>query len=117
LRSALPSLVTGVVVPDLIGMVVADAREAGHEAGVVVTAHDLDGPPLAALTWPDLWLVATQDPPPGDLVGRRSVVRVTFRRSGGEEAGVREPRLPSPDPPGLEAHARLDDVQRRPTAP
>ena len=36
-----------VEVPQLIGMVVADARQAGHQAGVVVVSADVDGPRLA----------------------------------------------------------------------
>lgn len=90
-------------------MDVLDARESGHEAGVVVTSHDLDGPPLGTLAWPEVWFVAGQDPEPGDVVARGSVVRITFRKGGGDEAGVREPRLPSPDPGHLEAaQPRLD---------
>ncbi len=74
-----------------------DARESGHEAGVVVTSQDLDGRPLGTLAWPDVWLVEGQDPEPGDVVARGSVVRITFRKGGGDEAGVRKPRLPPPD--------------------
>jgi hypothetical protein len=61
-------------------MDVLDARESGNEAGVVVTSHDLDGPPLGTLAWPEVWLVEGQDPEPGDVVARGSVVRITFRR-------------------------------------
>lgn len=84
-------------------MVVAEAVEVGLQAGVVVTSAELDGPPLAALTWPGLWLVESQNPKPGTAVDAGSVVRVTFRSGGGDEAGVREPRLPSPDPGHLTA--------------
>jgi hypothetical protein len=33
-----------VEVPDLVGMIVADARRKGHEAGLVVVSADPDGP-------------------------------------------------------------------------
>jgi hypothetical protein len=41
-------------------MIVADARQVGHEAGLVVVSADADGPLLAGLTWSGIWLVITQ---------------------------------------------------------
>jgi hypothetical protein len=41
-----------VEVPHLVGLTVPDARLLGTDVGVVVTGTDVDGPPLAALTWP-----------------------------------------------------------------
>jgi hypothetical protein len=35
-----------VEVPDLAGMIVADARQKGHDAGLVVVSANPDGPPL-----------------------------------------------------------------------
>ena len=35
-----------VKVPDLVGMIVADARQKGHEAGLVVVSADPDGLPF-----------------------------------------------------------------------
>jgi hypothetical protein len=47
-----PGEVDRVEVPRLVGMVVADARQAGHRAGLVVVSPDVDGPPLGAhLAW------------------------------------------------------------------
>lgn len=96
------------VVPDLVGLVVGDAVQAGHDAGVVVVSQHLDGPPLGALTLPGTWLVDGQAPGAGAAVARGAVVRITFREAGGDDAGVREPRLPGPDPGHLEAAGELD---------
>ena len=49
-----------VLVPDLVGLTVAEARRIGHDAGVVVTASDPDGVPLGQLTWPGVWTVTAQ---------------------------------------------------------
>lgn len=54
-----------VEVPQLVGMIVADARQAGHEAGLVVISADPDGPPISGLTWPGIWIVTAQHPVPG----------------------------------------------------
>lgn len=99
-----------VEVPALVGLHVREARDVGHEAAVVVVAAELDGPPLGLLTWPGVWVVTAQDPEPGCYVRRWDNVRITFRRADGNEAGDREPRLPSPRPDDLKAHATLDDT-------
>jgi len=86
-------------VPNLIGLTVRDARNEGHGYGIVVTATDIDGPPLGALTWPGTWVVTGQDPAPGHEVPRGSTVRITFTEFGDDgSAGVREPRNPLPRP-------------------
>lgn len=95
--------VTGTVVPELAGLLIADACEAGQAAGLVVTSEDLDGPPLAVLTWPGVWLVEGQTPRAGGQVDRGSVVRIRFRHVGGDEGGVRAPRSSSPDLGALSA--------------
>ena len=82
-----------VLVPDVVGMVVDDARAAAVAADVVLVQPDPDGPPLAALTWRQPVTVATQDPPPGTLVRRYASVVVTWNR---DESSVREPRRPVP---------------------
>jgi hypothetical protein len=107
--NAYAARVAEVDVPDLVGMVVADAVEVGRERGVVVTSSSLDGPPLAELTWPGVWLVESQVPSAGSAVTRGSVVQITFVRGGGDAAGDREPRLPSPDPGHLVAEADLGE--------
>ena len=91
-------------VPHLVGLTVPEARERGHEAGVVVTSRDVDGPPLGALTWPGTWVVTGQAPAAGARVRRAAVVMIDFEEypdAGG--AGDREPRHPLPRRDELEA--------------
>jgi hypothetical protein len=99
-----------VMVPMLVGMTVADARQAGHQARLVVVSADVDGPPLRALTWPGTWIVTTQRPAAGTwLPGGENVV-IEFRElPGGEAAGDREPRTPLPDPGALTAEMESPD--------
>jgi hypothetical protein len=81
-----------VEVPQLVGMVVADARRAGHQARLVVVSADVDGPPLGGLTWPGTWIVTAQRPVPGTWVTRWDNVVIEFEElRGGEDAGHREP--------------------------
>jgi len=95
-----------VEVPDLAGMIVADARRKGHEAGLVVVSADPDGPPLAGLSWPGIWVVTAQHPAPGIRLSRWDNVVIEFEElRGGEGAGDREPRIPLPDPGALAAEA------------
>lgn len=65
-------------VPDLVGMIVWDARRKGHEAGLVVISADPDGPPLGALTWPGTWIVTAQRPVPGTRLRRWDTVVIEF---------------------------------------
>jgi len=93
-----PGEANRVEVPLLVGMVVADARQAGHRAGLVVVSPDVDGPPLAGLTWPGIWIVTAQRPAPGTWLPRWDNVVIEFEElRGGEGAGDREPRMPLPD--------------------
>ena len=91
------------VVPDLVGLGLTAAMEAGHEAAVVVVSADVDGPPLSTLDWPRASVVSAQDPPAGSRVSRWDNVHVTLRRAGGDEAGDPRPRPPSPRPDGPQA--------------
>jgi hypothetical protein len=84
-----------VEVPQLVEMVVADARQAGHRAGLVVVSPDVDGPPLGGLTWPGIWIVTEQRPAPGTWLRRWDNVVIEFEELRG--AGDREPRMPLPD--------------------
>ena len=84
-----------VVVPDLVGLPVEEARRVATEAGVVPAAADPDGPPLAALTWPGRYVVTAQDPEPGAVLLRWDSVVVDVRPDDGG-AGDREPRRPHP---------------------
>ena len=73
-----------VTAPALVGMLVADARRKGHEAGLVVVSANPDGPPLGALTWPGSWVVIAQRPAPGARLSRWDNVVIEFEelRSG-----------------------------------
>jgi hypothetical protein len=91
-------------VPRLVGLIVRDARRAGHAAGVVVVSADVDGPPLGGLTWPGVWIVTAQRPAPGTRVPRWENVVIEFDElRGGGHAADREPRLPPADPGALDA--------------
>ncbi|TQM80360.1 PASTA domain-containing protein [Saccharothrix saharensis] len=84
-------------VPRLVGLTVPQARKTGHDAGVVVTSRDVDGPPLGALTWPGTWIVTAQHPTAGERVPRGTPVAVDFEeRPDAGGAGDREPRHPLP---------------------
>ena len=100
-----------VTVPNLVGLTVPNARQAGHDIGVVVTAKDLDGAPLGALTWPGIWVVTAQDPRAGHRLRRGEVVTIEFEKfsDDGGGAGDREPRRPLPRPEAL--HAERDPGQ------
>jgi hypothetical protein len=45
-----PGDIGQVEVPDLVGMIVSEARRKGHEAGLVVISADADGPLCRART-------------------------------------------------------------------
>jgi hypothetical protein len=95
-----------VEVPDLAGMTVADARQKGHEARLVVISADPDGPPLGGLTWPGIWIVTAQHPVAGTRLNRWENVVIEFEElRGGDGAGDREPRIPLPDLGALAAEA------------
>jgi hypothetical protein len=99
-----------VQVPMLVGMVVRDARSVGHRSGVVVVSANVDGPPLGGLTWPGVWMVTAQRPPPGTWVTRWDNVVIEFEEiGGGGTAGDREPRGPRPHPGALAAEAESPD--------
>ncbi len=82
-----------VMVPDVVGMLVDDARKVAQTVGIVLAQSDADGPPLSALTWRLPVIVTSQSPPAGTLIRRYHSVVVTW---GSELGGVREPRRPVP---------------------
>lgn len=93
-----------VVVPDVVGLDVDLAADVARDAGLTLAQPDPDGPPLAALTWQQGFVVATQRPAPGSRTRRRDSLVVTWRRpGGGDPAGVREPRRPAPPHRAAEA--------------
>jgi hypothetical protein len=73
-----PGDVGQVVVPDLVGLPVPEARRKGHEAGLVVVSADPDGTPLGELTWPGIWIVAAQHPAPGARLSRWDNLVIEF---------------------------------------
>ncbi len=87
---------SSVVVPDVVGMLWDDARQVLHEAGLVGVSPDPDGPPLAAMGWPNV-VVTDQSPESGARVPAGSPVTLWLEPGGGS-AGVREPRRPKPSP-------------------
>ena len=95
-----------VVVPDVVGMVVDEARAVADTAGVVLAQPDADGPPLSALTWRLPAVVTSQDPPAGTPTRRHASVVVTW---SSEPGGVREPRRPVPRSRPDVAERELDD--------
>ena len=87
-----------VVVPHVVGLPLERARRIAENAGVVLAQPDADGPPLAALTWPDDYDVVGQRPEAGTVLHRWDSVVVDVVPAGDGTAGVREPRRPLPDP-------------------
>lgn len=85
-----PSTADEVTVPDIVGLIVTDARAVAWKAGLVITTDDPDGPPLGALTWPGVWVVTGQNPAPGARMRRRGSLAVRFERAPGTQAGDSE---------------------------
>ncbi|GGB24064.1 hypothetical protein GCM10011492_12470 [Flexivirga endophytica] len=83
-----------VEVPDVVGLQVRDAARVAYVARLKLAQPDPDGPPLAALTWPDDYWVTEQEPPAGSSRQRWDPLVVHWSASPGR-AGVREPRRPS----------------------
>lgn len=84
-----------VTVPNVVGLTWDDARRILQTAELVGVGPDPDGPPLAAVGWPD-GVVTDQSPESGAKVPPGSPVTLWVERGGG--SGVREPRRPKPDP-------------------
>jgi len=85
-----------VVVPNVVGLRWDDARIALFRVGLLAASSDPDGPPLAALGWPNT-VVVNQIPESGAKVPAGTQVWLELERGDGS-AGVREPRRPSPAP-------------------
>jgi len=75
-----PSTADEVTVPDVVGLIVTEARKVAWEAGVVIAAADPDGPPVGALAWPGVWVVTVQTPGPGARMRRRGSLVIEFRK-------------------------------------
>jgi hypothetical protein len=91
-----------VSVPNVIGMSWDDARHVLLGKHLVAVGSDPDGLPLGALGWP-AGIVVDQSPESGATVPPGSSVRLWLEGGGGGDAGVREPRRPSPDPKSARA--------------
>lgn len=94
-----------VVVPDVVGLTVADGQRRAGEAGVALAQPDPDGPPLSALTWPRPCVITGQSPAPGTRVGRWGSVVVTYADPG---APADVPAAEPPPPPGHLSAERRD---------
>ena len=87
-----------VVVPNVVGMTFAEARDVLLEAKLAGVNADSDGSPLPTAGWSTA-VVVDQVPESGAKVPAFAQVRLWFeQQGGGGSAGVREPRRPSPTP-------------------
>ena len=92
-----------VSVPNVVGMSWDDARHVLLGRHLVAAGSDPDGLPLGARGWPD-GIVVDQSPESGAKVPPGSSVRLWLESGGGGgDAGVREPRRPSPNPKSARA--------------
>jgi len=98
-----------VIVPNLVGLHVAVARDFAHRSQLVAVGPDPDLP--ATLTGS----VVRQEPLPGSIVPRWSTVLIWTSDRGPGDAGVREPRRPSPPPLSVQLHQ--DEPEPVPTEP
>lgn len=71
-----------VTVPDLVGMPFPLAREIASAAGIALTGPDPDGPPIAALAWPGVFLITSQRPAAGTVVAQWDSVIVEIVELG-----------------------------------
>jgi hypothetical protein len=91
------------VVPAVAGLTVRDAIDYAGWAKVGI-GRSPDGPPLESLVYPcDEFVVTSQTPPPGTRLRRYETGIVEWSPIGGDGAGVREPRRPSPPTLSLKA--------------
>jgi hypothetical protein len=109
-----PSNLVEVTVPDVVGLLVTQARSVAHQAGLALAAGDPDGPPLGALTWPGVWVVTAQTPAPGSRMRRWGSMVIDFRELPGGTAGDREPRRPPPCPDDLAAEPEPEASRDQP---
>ncbi len=93
-----------VIVPNVVGRTVDEAREVLIDAGLVASSPDPDGPPLPIGEYGTV--VTDQSPESGAKVPRGAQVRLWTERGGG--SGVREPRRPRPVP--REGRAMSDEL-------
>jgi hypothetical protein len=66
-----------VVVPSVVGLPFHVGRDLAIEAGVTLANPDPDGPPIAALAWPGLFYITSQQPDAGTLLHEFDSVGIT----------------------------------------
>jgi hypothetical protein len=92
-----------IVVPNVVAMIVGDARQALQVKRLVAIGPDPDGLGLSALDSGDV--VTDQSPEAGAKVPIGNPVTIWCGPGRGGSAGVREPHRPKPTPkPGRELH-------------
>lgn len=90
-----------VVVPNVVGMAVREARRAARLGGFELATADPDGTPISVYAQHIRWTVVAQRPASGVPAPVHSTIVVDVEeRGGGGESGDREPRVPGP-PGGL----------------
>ncbi|WP_034271326.1 hypothetical protein [Actinospica robiniae] len=113
-----PELGDDVSVPDVVGLAMQAAREAGFYSGVTITPPDPGDSPPGAPAWDETSVVTAQRPGAGVRIRRWGPVAVSFDPrppgggdDGGGEAGDREPRHPRPPLGTLHAEADEPDPE------
>ena len=87
-----------IVVPNVVGLTFAEARDVLLDAKLAGVMADEDGTPLSSHGW-SAAIVVDQVPEAGAKVPALTRVQLWVEQSGGGgSAGVREPRRPSPTP-------------------
>ena len=74
-----------VTVPDVVSLPFHVGRDLAAGAGVTLANPDPDGPPIAALTWPGLFYITSQSPPPGAQVEQLDSVVIEVEEYRGDD--------------------------------
>jgi hypothetical protein len=94
-------------VPDVVGLNWETARSVLHEVGLVAVGPEPDGPPLAALGWPD-GVVVDQRPGPGTVLPAGSPVTIWIERGPGSAGDARTAAPQACSPSGVRDGRRAD---------
>ncbi|WP_425459330.1 hypothetical protein [Gryllotalpicola protaetiae] len=86
------------------------AREVTAKLRIVLVSETLDGPGLGAQTWPDIYFIRSQEPPPGAALDPGGLVTITFEL----EDGSGPPAHPSPYPRDSKVRDTRAGVKPRP---
>jgi PASTA domain len=98
-----------IVVPDLIGLIVASAMRRADHTGITLVVAD-QTVRLADLASSGRWIVNDQDPPAGSVRYRGDTVVIFVRDEGDGRSGDREPRRPLP----ISRSDRADPLEETP---